>query len=92
MYERIVVDRENMVLKGFTFEEKEDVDYSEHFVYQEQADKKSVAYDMYLFRDPGLKKILRYRMFNWGIGSLQKIIDTKHKLIKKQFEATQLLK
>ena len=92
LYERIIVDREKMELKGYTFEKKEDTDYSEHFVYTESADKKSVAYDMYLFRDPGLKRILRYRMFNWGIGSLQKIIDTKHKLVAQKLKAAELLK
>ena len=69
LYERIVVDRSKMELKGYTFEKKTDEAYSEHFVYSEQADK-SVNYDMYLFRDPGLKRILRYRMFMWGIDSL----------------------
>ena len=84
LYERIVVDRENMELKGYTFEKKTDESYSEHFVYSEQADKKSVNYDMYMFRDPGLKRILRYRMFNWGVSSLQKIIDQSRKLKLKQ--------
>lgn len=70
IYERIVVDRADMQLKGYTFEKKTDESYSEHFVYAEQADK-SVNYDFYMFRDPGLKRILRYRMFSWGISSLQ---------------------
>mmetsp|Transcript_5829 Transcript_5829/g.6977 ORF Transcript_5829/g.6977 Transcript_5829/m.6977 type:complete len:178 (+) Transcript_5829:89-622(+) len=70
LYERIVVDRSSKELKGYTFEKKTDEAYSEHFVYAEQADKKSVAYNFYMFRDPGLKRILRYRMFNWGVASL----------------------
>ena len=66
LYERIVIDRKDMELKGYTFEKKTDQAYSEHFVYQEKASKQ-VNYDMYMFRDPGLKRILRYRMFNWGV-------------------------
>ena len=83
LYERIVVDRAAMELSGYTFEKKTDESYSEHFVYSQQADK-SVSYNFYMFRDPGLKRILRYRMFNWGIDSLQKII------IKQQMAADKL--
>ena len=90
LYERIVVNRKDMELKGYTFENKTDGSYSEHFVYQQQADK-TVAYDFYMFRDPGLKRILRYRMFNWGIQNLNKIIETSQKLKKKQQEAKELL-
>ena len=46
---------------------------------------------MLVFRDPGLKRILRYRMFNWGIGSLDSIRAKSAKLLKKQQEAKQLL-
>ncbi len=73
LYERIVIDRATMQLSGYTFEKKTDESFSEHFVYSEQADK-SVSYNFYMFRDPGLKRILRYRMFTWGIDSLQKIM------------------
>ena len=75
-----------MQLRGYTFEFKTDEAYSEHFVYEERADK-SVKYDFYMFRDPGLKRILRYRMFNWGISSLNKIIEQSQKLQKKKQEA-----
>ena len=90
LYERIVVDRTSMELKGYTFEKKTDEAYSEHFVYQEQADK-SVTYNFYMFRDPGLKRILRYRMFNWGISNLKSIMTAQEKLRQKQLEAKQKL-
>ena len=32
LYERIVVDRKSMELKGYTFEKKTDQAYSEHFI------------------------------------------------------------
>ena len=74
IYERIVLDRKEMQLKGYTYEKKTDESYSEHFVYNERTDS-NVNYDFYMFRDPGLKRILRYRMFSWGVSSLQSIID-----------------
>lgn len=83
LYERIVVDRKSRELKGYTYEKKTDEAYSEHFVYQQQADR-TVNYEMLVFRDPGLKRILRYRMFNWGIGSLDSIMAKSAKLLKKQ--------
>ena len=86
IYERIIVDRKSMELKGFTFEFKTDESYSEHFVYTEKADK-SVNYDFYMFRDPGLKRILRYRMFRWGISNLNSIMEASRKLKQKQLEA-----
>jgi len=72
LYERIVVDRRKRQLSGFTFERKTDEAYSENYTYSEQADQQSVKYDMYLFRDPGVRRLLRYRMFYWGIDTLKK--------------------
>ena len=56
-------------MHGFMFEKKSDEIYSEQFVYRKRADGK-VHYDMFLFRDPGLKSMLRYKMFNWGVSSM----------------------
>ena len=39
---------------------------------------------MYLFRNPGLKRILRYRMFNWGVDSMHKIIAQTQKFREAQ--------
>lgn len=91
IYERIVVDRTDMQLKGYTYEKKTDESYSEHFVYAEQADK-SVNYDFYMFRDPGLKRYLRHRMFSWGVSNLNSIIKTSEKLRQKKLEAKEMLK
>lgn len=38
IYERIVVDRSSMEMRGYTFEKKTDEAYSEHFVYAQRAD------------------------------------------------------
>ena len=47
---------------------------------------------MFLFRDPGLMRVLRYKMFNWGIGSMQKLIDTQQKIQLGKECATTYLK
>lgn len=67
LYERIIVDRKDMTLKGYTYEHKTDDVYSEHFLYSEQADK-SVMYEMMCFRQASmLKRFYRRKMFAWGI-------------------------
>ena len=76
LYERIIVDRRDMKVNGFMFETKQDETYSEQFVYSKQTDGK-VTYDMFLFKSPGLMKILRYRMFNWGISNMQTLIKAQ---------------
>ena len=62
LYERIIVDRNSKQVHGFMFEKPQDEIYSEQFVYRGRADGK-VNYDMFLFRDPGLMRIMRYKMF-----------------------------
>jgi hypothetical protein len=57
LYERIIVDRAEMNVQGFTFEKPQDNRYSEHYKYQ-YADNQ-IKYDMLLFRDPGLKRVIR---------------------------------
>ena len=79
-------------MKGFAYEKKTDEAYSEHFVYSERADKQTVNYDFYMFRDPGFKRHLRYRMFAWGVSSLQQIIDKTQKLKLQQQQAKEMLK
>ena len=60
-------------------------------MYRKRADGK-VNYDMFLFRDPGLMRVLRYKMFNWGVGSMQKIIDAQIKLQQSKANAKIYLK
>ena len=74
LYERIIVDRKNMQVHGFTFEAPSDEVYSEHFVYRSMSPG-VVNYDMFLFRDPGFKRILRYKAHTWGVQNLTKILN-----------------
>ena len=72
LYEKIIVDRKNGQVHGYTFENLSDEKYSEHFVYQRMDEQ--VNYDMFLFRNPGLKRLLRSRMHGWGVQKLEKIM------------------
>lgn len=73
IYEKIVVDRKELTMQGFTFEKPQDQKYSEHYTYS-HLDGGNVNYSMLLFRDPGLKRIIRGRAHNWGVDSLMKLI------------------
>ena len=65
LYERIVVNRKDQSLKGYTFESPTSDIYSEHYVYQ--ADGPKTQYDMYLLRSPGLQRYLRGTLHDWGV-------------------------
>jgi hypothetical protein len=58
LYEKIIVDRTNMTIQGFTYEKPSDIAYSEHYTYS-MTTNGDTNYDMKLFRDPGLKRVLR---------------------------------
>ena len=73
LYEKIIVDRKDMQVHGYTFENLSDEKYSEHFVYKNTSPG-IVNYDMFLFRDPGLKRVLRSRMHSWGVQNLERIM------------------
>ena len=47
---------------------------------------------MFLFQDPGLRRVLRFKMHNWGVANLTKIIAASHLLKQKQEAASHLLK
>ena len=68
VYERIIFDRKNKAVFGYTFEAQNQTSYTERYVFKESknnADK--TTYDMYLYKNPGLKKILRFKLHNWGV-------------------------
>ena len=91
LYERIVIDRSTNQLHGFTFETPQDEIYSEHFVYRLNA-QGNVNYDMFLFRDPGLMRVLRFKMHTWGVQNLTKIIAASQLVKQKKEAAKQLIK
>jgi hypothetical protein len=65
LFEKITVNRSTGQMHGYTFEDPSDTVYSEHYIYKCENDHTS--YNMYLFRDPGLKKLMRHKMHMWGV-------------------------
>lgn len=89
VYERIIFNRAELSVKGYTFETDEDKAYMEHYVYkQDEKEKEKTLYDMFLYKNPGLKKILRYKLHSWGVQTLENIIkkeaEIKEKLKEKK--------
>ena len=42
---------------------------------------------MFLFRDPGLKRVIRHKAHQWGVSNLVKLIEIQQKLQAKKLEA-----
>lgn len=62
-------------MSGFTFESIDDNKYQETYVYmQDPNDSSQTLYNAYLFKNPGMKKWIRYKAHNWGVEKLQKIM------------------
>jgi hypothetical protein len=80
LYEKIVVDRKEMNLQGFTFEKASDQKHSEHYTYQQNLADGSINYEMDLFREPGLKRLIRGKLHALGVESLTKLISVQQKL------------
>ena len=74
LFERIIVDREKQSLSGFTFESSEDSIYKEKYVYQKM-DENQTDYSVYLYKEPGFKKMMRKSCHKWGIENLIKILN-----------------
>lgn len=86
IYERIIFNRADKEVKGFTFEKESDNVYVEHYVYKEDTkDAGNTVYDMFLYKNPGFQKYLRFKLHSWGV-------QTMTNLIKKEEELKQQLK
>lgn len=97
LYERIILDRKQMLLQGFTFENKGDQYYQETYCYQmDPSNPSHTLYHAYLFKSPGMRRWIRHRAHNWGVEKLNKIIekdlqdDLKAKLELTKTKALQL--
>jgi hypothetical protein len=72
-YERVIYDRKEQVVAMFMLDERKNDTYVEKCIYRaEKLDL--VAYDTFLYKNPGLKKMLRFKLHQWGIKTLNKII------------------
>lgn len=88
VYERIIFNRGDSSVRGYTFETEKDNAYTEHYIYkQDGEDTTKTLYDMFLYKNPGLKKILRFKLHNWGVQTLEGIIKKETEL-KDKFKET----
>ena len=84
VYERVIFNRGDRSVKGYTFETDQDKSYVEHYVYkQDGQDTTQTLYDMFLYKNPGLKKILRFKLHSWGVQTLEGIIKKENELKEK---------
>ena len=75
LYEKIIVDRSQMNMQGYTFEQPAKPIYCEHYRYQ--LTEGIIRYDMMLFKSPGMKAILRRQLHNWGVEKMEKLIKVQ---------------
>lgn len=76
VYERIIFNRADQSVRGYTFETDSDKAFVENYIYKRGTgqDTEKTLYDMFLYKNPGLKKMLRFKAHNWGIQTLESII------------------
>jgi len=76
VYERIIFNRGEQSVRGYTFETEADKAYIEHYIYKkgDGTDGEKTLYDMFLYKNPGLKKMLRFKLHNWGAQTMESII------------------
>ena len=88
VYERIIFNRNDRSVKGYTFETDKDLAYTEHYVYkQDGEDTTKTLYDMFLYKNPGIKKLLRFKLHSWGVQTLEGIIKKEDELKEKLRES-----
>ena len=59
VYERIIFNRDQQSVQGFTFEKESDISYTESYTYKKDShDATKTIYNMFLYKNPGLKKFL----------------------------------
>ena len=93
LYERIIIDRSEMKLQGFTFENINDYQYQETYSYQrDPVNAEKTIYNAYLFKSPGYFKFLGYKTHQWGVSLMNGIIEQDLKeqmkeILKEKSEA-----
>ena len=75
LYERIILDRSQMKLQGFTFENVGDKCYQETYSYQmDPHNVDQTIYSAYLFKSPGMRRWIRHKAHSWGVDKMNMII------------------
>jgi len=84
LYERIIIDRSQKMLSGFTFENIQDNQYQETYMYQEDPSNASqTIYNSYLYKSPGFRKLIRQKAHNWGVQQMENIIEAEKRFSEK---------
>ena len=85
VYERIIFNRADQSVRGYTFEEPTDKAYVEHYIYKQGngTDAEKTLYDMFLYKNPGIKKFLRFKCHNWGVQTLEALLKKELELKEK---------
>lgn len=95
VYERIIFNRADQSVRGYTYESDVDKAFVENYVYKKAGDSaedaEKTVYDMFLYKNPGLKKILRFKCHNWGIQTMESIIKKENELKQKLIEKKEAL-
>lgn len=92
VYERIIFNRKMRSVQGFTFEKECENVYTECYCYkQDDRDATKTVYNMFLYKNPGLKKLLRFKLHNWGVQTLETLIKKDEVLKAKIKESKELL-
>jgi hypothetical protein len=92
VYERIIFNRKHQCVQGFTFEKESENVYVEHYVYkQDDKDASKTVYNMFLYKNPGFKKMLRFKLHSWGCQTLESIIKKDQEFKAKLKEGKEML-
>ena len=86
LYERIIIDRAQNKLIGFTFENIEDHQYIETFEFQCKGAE--TLYNVYLYKPPGTfyYKWLRNQTHKWGVSTIEKVIKDDIEILKAKLK------
>ena len=88
VYERIIFNRDQQSVQGFTFEKESDISYTECYMYkQDMHDATKTIYNMFLYKNPGLKKFLRFKLHSWGVSTLEQIVKKELEMKTKLRES-----
>ena len=84
LYERIIVDRTQNKVFGFTFENLDDKQYQETYCYQKDPMNASqTIYNAYLYKPPGYRKWIRQKAHHWGVSTLEGIMDKERQIAEE---------
>ena len=94
VYERIIFNRGEQSVRGYTYETHSDKAFVENYVYKmgDGTDAEKTMYDIFLYKNPGLKKMLRFKLHNWGVQTMESINKKEQELEMKLRESKDALK